>query len=300
MRLHRYSGVSYFKGPREQWKTGLRTYASVVYRDVWPGIDVTTTGTASRMEYTFVVKPGADPRRIRLRYRGASSVKLDANGALDVTTPAGGFRDEAPVAYQEIDGRRVEVASAYSTRSNGADFVYAFKLGRYDRTRPLVIDPVVLVYCGYIGGDGEDGGYGIAVDAGGNAYVTGTTMSSEGTIPVTVGPDLTYNGSLYDAFVAKVAVTSCVLGNLVPPGTLLGVKTADTLGAQFEWGRDPNASEYHLNTASQPPAMGVTGCSAPAPAPSNACTDLGAVSRDAPAVFYYQVRASCDAASEGP
>jgi hypothetical protein len=56
-------------------------------------------------------------------------------------------------------------------------------------------DGTGFVYCGYIGGSGYDIGRGIAVDALGNAYVTGYTFSSEVTFPVSVGPDLTYNGS---------------------------------------------------------------------------------------------------------
>jgi len=68
-----------------------------------------------------------------------------------------------------------------------------------------VIDPAVLVYCGYIGGG--DYGYGIAVDSTGNAYVTGCTTSIETPFPVTVGPDLTHNGAC-DTFVAKVSYTT--------------------------------------------------------------------------------------------
>jgi hypothetical protein len=54
--------ISYFKGPREQWKAGLKTYASLVYSDLWPGIDLVFTGTASHLKYTFLIQPGADPR----------------------------------------------------------------------------------------------------------------------------------------------------------------------------------------------------------------------------------------------
>jgi hypothetical protein len=67
-----------------------------------------------------------------------------------------------------------------------------------------VLDPAVIVYCGYIGGSGVDRGSGIAVDAAGNVYVTGYTASAQASFPVTAGPDFTYNGGQYDAFVAKV------------------------------------------------------------------------------------------------
>jgi hypothetical protein len=197
--------VSYFKGPREQWKTGLRTYGAIVYADLWPGIDLVYSGTASRLKYTFLVKPGADPDQIRFAYRGASGVRLGEGGALEVETPVGGFRDERPYSYQEVAGRRVEVPTAYRLATNGTEqtATYGFEISSYDKTRPLVLDPVMLLYAGYIGGSGDDFGQGIAVDAAGNAYISGYTTSTETTFPVTAGPDLTHNGGT-DAFVAKV------------------------------------------------------------------------------------------------
>ncbi len=195
--------VSYFKGPREAWKTGLPTYASLVYPDLWPGIDLVYSGTAGRLKYTFLVKPGADPQQIKLAYRGATAVWLTEAGDLAVNTPVGGFRDEKPVSYQEVNGQRVEVATAYALEAEvvSGEHAYGFRLGTYDASRPLVLDPTLIVYAGYIGGAGGDIGTGIAVDGAGNAYVTGYTSSTD--FPVLVGPDLTYKGN-GDAFVAKV------------------------------------------------------------------------------------------------
>src|SRR4029453_11927159 len=92
---------SYFKGPREQWQAGLKTYAGVAYPDLWPGIDLVYAGAGDHLKYSFVVKPGADPGRIRLAYRGASEVKVNRAGQLEVKTPAGSLSDERPVSYQE-------------------------------------------------------------------------------------------------------------------------------------------------------------------------------------------------------
>ncbi len=111
----------------------------------------------------------------------------------------------APVAWQDAVGRRVEVAAAFELEEGGEPGrqAYGFRLGDFDPNRELVVDPVTLVYCGYIGGDLTDGVVDAAVDGLGTLYVTGFAESTEATFPVVVGPDLTYGGAC-DAFVGKV------------------------------------------------------------------------------------------------
>ncbi|MCX6564567.1 MAG: SBBP repeat-containing protein [Candidatus Aminicenantes bacterium] len=207
--------ISYFKGKPEEWKKGLPTYSKIIYKDLWPGIDLVYGGTVNRLKYEFIVHPGGDPLRIRLAYRGADAVEVTGEGRLAVTTPAGGFEDDVPVAWQDVDGGKADVPAAYvlqkmekAAGGNGSQ-VYGFEVGEYDRSRPLVLDPAVLVYCGFIGGSGQDTAGGIAVDGSRNAYVVGTTGSTEASFPVVVGPDLTESGS--DAFVAKVNASGTAL-----------------------------------------------------------------------------------------
>src|SRR6266508_1522081 len=206
------SVVSYFKGRPEEWKTGLPTYASITYADLWPGIDLVYSGTADRLKYSFLVKPGADPGQVRLAYRGASAVRVNGAGQLEIETPGGVLQDDRPYAYQEIEGRRVAVDASYSLdrASGGAPHRYGFAVQPYDRTRPLVLDPAVLVYAGYIGGGDDDEAYGIAVDGSGNTFLSRLTASTETSFPVTAGPDLTQNGG-QDAFVAKVNAAGTAL-----------------------------------------------------------------------------------------
>src|SRR5262249_52173280 len=100
--------VSYFKGPKDQWHVALPTYQTVLYRDLWPSIDLQYTLTTGPMKYFYTVQPGGDPRQIKLRYRGAASGKLDG-GAVLVETPLGGIHDQRPVAWQDVDGCREDV-----------------------------------------------------------------------------------------------------------------------------------------------------------------------------------------------
>jgi hypothetical protein len=196
--------ISYFRGKPEEWRTGLPTYSKIIYKNLWPGIDLTYSGTVDKLKYEFIVHPGGDPGKIRLGYRGASDVKVDGEGRLRVTTPQGSFSDDVPVAYQEVEGKRLSVGIAYELSAvEHGGYVCGFRMGDYNPERPLIIDPVVLVYCGYIGGSGDDFGCGIAVDRFGNAYVTGLIFSTNATFPEKVGPDLIFNGKT-DAFVAKV------------------------------------------------------------------------------------------------
>ena len=200
--------ISYFKGKPDAWQTGLSASSKIIYRELWPGVDLVYQGTFDRLKYEFVVRPGADPARIRLAVRGAETFGLTADGRLKIQTPAGGFEDDAPVAYQEIGGVRRNVPISYDLNAKR----YGFSVGGYDRGQTLVIDPSTLVYCGFIGGGSDEQGKAIALDSEGCAYVTGWT-ESQSSFPVVVGPDLTPNGSFpdLDAFVAKIDATGAAL-----------------------------------------------------------------------------------------
>lgn len=195
--------VSYFRGRPDQWATAVPSYGGLVYRQLWPGIDLEFSGAGGYLKYAFHLQPNADARRIRLTYRGAASVSLTSDGGLRVETGQGSLADDKPIAWQETPAGRLPVRASFQLAGDEV----RFELGHYDRSLPLTIDPVVLIYAGYLGGSGSEWGWGIAVDSAGNAYVTGNTMSNQATFPVAVGPDLTFNSTQTywaDAFVAKI------------------------------------------------------------------------------------------------
>jgi hypothetical protein len=197
--LDELSGKSnYFVGDDPgKWRAGVANYGRVRYEKVYPGIDLVYYGNQGRLEHDFVVAPGADPRAITQSFEGVRRLRVDRNGDLVLSVAGGELRQSKPVAYQEVEGQRREVTSRYRVSGRGR---VSFEVGDYDRSLPLVIDPVLL-YSTYLGGGLEDAGWGITVDAAGNAYVVGATTSTD--FPVAAAFDST-NGGAGDVFITKL------------------------------------------------------------------------------------------------
>lgn len=169
---------NYFIGRDSQkWHTDIANYGRVRYEAVYPGIDLVYYGNQGQLEYDFVVQPGANPDVIRIGYEGAHSVQVDDQGNLLAETSAGPVTQYKPVVYQDINGHRHPVEGHFVVAHHDARHEVGFRLGDYDRSQPLVIDPV-LVYSTFMGGSSAHALTSIAVDNAGNAYVAGYTNST--------------------------------------------------------------------------------------------------------------------------
>ncbi|MGB9072202.1 MAG: choice-of-anchor D domain-containing protein [Terriglobales bacterium] len=167
--------VNYFIGKDpKQWQKNVSIYKQVRYKGVYPGIDLVYYGNQSRVEHDFVIAPGADPSQIQLDIKGADRLSLAPNADLVLHKGSDEVRLQAPILYQEFHGMRVPITGQYTVNNSNR---VSFTLGQYDKTMPLVIDPV-LVYGTFLGGLANDQAVGITVDSDGSAYVAGSTQST--------------------------------------------------------------------------------------------------------------------------
>ncbi len=209
---------NYFLGnDPKKWSTNVDHYAQVRYREVYPGVDLVYYGNQRQLEHDFVVAPGVNPSDIRLGFEGAGTLSIDAQGDLLLATTDAELRLRKPIIYQDVGGVRQEIAGGYVLK--GGQEV-GFQVGAYDVSKPLIIDPV-FVYSTYLGGGGDDIGESIAVDAEGNAYIAGLTVSRDFPTANPLQPD--YGGGSADAFVAKLTPD----GSALVYSTYLGGSEAD-------------------------------------------------------------------------
>ncbi|MBS1808649.1 MAG: SBBP repeat-containing protein [Acidobacteria bacterium] len=240
----------YFQGnDPKAWRTNVPTYKKVKYEQVYEGIDWIHYGKQQQLEYDFVVAPGADPHKIKMRFAGTEMVTLADSGDLVLTVNGHELRQQKPILYQEQEGQRCEIAGHYVLDADG---VVSFAVGAYDPTQPLVIDPV-LTYASYLGSSSQDVATSIALDSFGNIYLTGFTTSSDFPTQNPLQPNIG-SGGQNDAFVVKMKGDGSSLiystflgGNKNDLGNSIAV---DTAGAAYITGQT-ESSNFPLANALQ-------------------------------------------------
>ncbi|MBC8182391.1 SBBP repeat-containing protein [candidate division KSB1 bacterium] len=187
--------TNYFIGSdATNWRTNIPNYEKIIYKEIYDGIDLVYHGTKGKLEYDFIVKPGADPNKIALNFDGEEEQRFDEQGNLILKTELGDVSFLEPMIYQEIDGDRQMIPGNYCWDSNNR---VTFQVEEYDKTETLVIDPMVI-FATYVGGSESDYIQNIAVDPAGAIYITGNSSSPD--FPGTY--DMTGGNST--AFVAKI------------------------------------------------------------------------------------------------
>ena len=176
-----------------RWRTRVSSYAAVTYRDLYPGIDLEVYSANRALKYNWIVSPGADPGRIAIDYIGARDVRVNRQGDLVVHTALRDIVEVRPYAYQEDRGHRREVAARYVAESGKEGFRVTLALGDYDRSLPLVVDPM-LIFSTYTGSTADNWGTTAAYDSKKNVYTAGLVFAQGYPVSDT-GYDTTFNGT---------------------------------------------------------------------------------------------------------
>ena len=249
--------ANYFIGnDPKNWTGGVPSYERVEYKGIYPGVDLAFYGQERRLEYDFVVSPGADPKAIALQLVGSKKTHVDSRGDLVVSIPAGEVSFQKPVIYQTgANGERQEIAGGYEIAKDGR---VEFAVGEYDRSRTLVIDPV-LDYSTYLGGSAVgDSALGVAVDGSGNAFVTGTTYNAS--FPLTTSPATTVGLGTPDAGIATNG--GAFVSEIDPTGTkelYFSYLSGDGGEVAYSVAVDPAANTTCMNGVSSGYCVYITG-----------------------------------------
>jgi len=214
--------VNYFKGnDQSRWHFDIPTSQTILYKSIYKNIDLKIYGIEKQVEYDWVVKPGGNPGDIRFEYKNVKETRVDNEGNLLIETNSGRLLHKRPVSYQEI---RMAHSAKRKAQSEGVGAgsptcpknrkyidvtfkkigknTYGFAVGQYDKNAELIIDPVILAYSTYLGGNNGEESWSIAADNNGYAYVTGSTWSTD--FPVQDQYQTDPGVENYDAFITKI------------------------------------------------------------------------------------------------
>ncbi len=175
--------------------TGVRTFAKIVYKNIYPKIDLVfyAQGKQSGFKYDYIVHPGGNPKLIRFNYNSENNLKIDIDKHLTLSNDMSMLREDMPFTYQLTKDTKDTVRSAFKEYNNGI----GYSLGNYNKSKTLIIDPVIN-WATYFGGSDGDHINGLEIDNQTNVIVSGFTLSKN--FPVTTST--AYKGA-YDIFIAK-------------------------------------------------------------------------------------------------
>lgn len=211
-------------------------YDKLLYRNIYPNIDLVFYDNGKGLKYEYIVHPGGDPSVIKYNYNGATNVE-NSGVKLKLEHPMGFIEEGELLVYEQDNNSQVE--AAYQVK----DTEVSFAIDAYNRKQTLVIDPPILLWGTYFGGLLGVGATYLGLeqfeeaifDANGNMYTCGTSHSATG-LPVTVGAFQTSFGGIYDMMMAKFD----------PNGALLWATFYGGLKNDFGWAvtEDNNGDIY--------------------------------------------------------
>jgi hypothetical protein len=198
---------NYFMGnDPAKWQKNVPNFSKIRLKSIYENIDLVYYFEKNSLKYDFYIYPGADPEKIRLQFdtgdiNFGKRLEIDDKGDLQINTPFGYLIEKRPICYQIIDGEQIEINAGFKIIDNDKN-IFSFELGERNTDYPVVIDPEII-YSTFLGGtDGIDWGFGIEIDQGGNAYLTGQLESFD--FPVSSGVFMETSLGSINGFVSKL------------------------------------------------------------------------------------------------
>lgn len=211
-KLKQLGRTNYYIGNNpSSWASNAKAFGAVILEDLYAGIDLNILGHGGFLKYEFILEPGSDAEQIRLFYNSALSTKIEKNELL-VAHSFGSFKETAPVAFQMVNGQRVVIPCRFEKRRDGI----GFRLGQYDTSKELIIDPS-LIFSTYSGSTADNFGYTATYDEDGFLY-SGSTSFGQG-YPTTLGAYQTTHAG----------------GSGLGSGTDIAITKYDTTGTLLIW-----------------------------------------------------------------
>lgn len=171
-------------------------YRRLLYKDLYPAIDMAVYISGTGMKYDFIVRPGGDISQIKMEYDGQTSLTQTAKRGLEITSPFGSVTEDAPYSFVEQGGQQTTVESEFIVKGS----TVSFRTGKYDHTKTLIIDPTRM-WGTYYGDNDLDYCSSVAVDGANNIVVGGWTYSGVGI--ATIGSHQNGSAGGTDGFVVK-------------------------------------------------------------------------------------------------
>lgn len=231
---------------------GVKSYKSLLYKDIYNGVDLKWYSYKGNLKYDFIVQPNVDPSIIQLQINGAQSLAVNSKGELEIKTPLGTIIEQSPIVYQ---GKTI-IKTKWVIKNN----IVSFAVNNYNHQLPLIIDPALRIWGTYYGGSLIDYNYGCSTDASGNVFICGYTQSNTGTNIATTGSyQSSYAGGTNDAYLAKFTTAGTRVWATYYGGATLDVGSAcaiDNLGNVYMSGYTDSNSGISTIGSHQPSLNG--------------------------------------------
>ncbi len=200
-KAHQYYNY-YLGSDPAKWKSEVPAYHKVLYQNIYPKIDLEIYTQNQQLKYDFIIHPGGDPNMIKMLYEGIEKISLH-DGALNIKTSIQQTIEEKPYTFQQTEAKNEVIPSSFIVQGN----TVGFKLGTYNKHKPLIIDPT-LIFASYSGSTSDNFGMTATYDFDGNFYTGGTAFSNG--YPTTLGAfQTTFSGAtgsgITDVVVSKIS-----------------------------------------------------------------------------------------------